>query len=167
MCVKDQPRASCWENVDYAKGHIAAPAKRDLPSVCLRKAGSIRSSSHKGPVSVLHHLGHTHHLFSLGQMDEADPLGVPADHLDIADPQPDDLAACGDDHELVLIRDLIGVDDLTVPFRSLDGEDPLSSPSLDPVLPGEGVDLHLRRPEGLGAGDPELAQMLMDRLQRS
>jgi hypothetical protein len=40
---------------------------------------------------------------------------------------PDDLSLVGDQHQIVLIGDLLDIDYAAVPLRGLDGDDPLAA----------------------------------------
>ena len=79
---------------------------------------------------------HRHHLLALLEPDEAHALGVAADGGDAVDRHADELAAVGDQHQVVVVGDDAQADHLAVALGGLDGDDALAAAVLGRVVRG-------------------------------
>ena len=85
--------------------------------------------------------------------DQADALGVAADHADVGDAGPDDDAAGGRQHHLVGVGHLGDRHDRAVAVGGLDVDQPLAAPVLRAVL-GQGGPLAVAPARRRSGGSP-------------
>src|SRR4029077_483623 len=91
--------------------------------------------------------------------DQPDTPGVPANHTDLVDAEPDHLAAAGDQHDLVLVRHHAYADHPAGLVGGLHGDDALAAAA------GEAVLVHLRALAVASLGDREQRRPRLDEVQ--
>src|SRR6185503_17367228 len=78
--------------------------------------------------------GHRDQVVALFELDEANPLRVPADGRDVCRVQTDDHTFFGDEHHTLVTDDELGPHHRPVAAAGLDVDDALAAPALQAVL---------------------------------